>query len=162
MKTGLLRGIRQSEKPFRWDALTVDEAKIEAADKARRQARRAKGTPESFRLEYTGPDKVVGIRVHLVPLLEQPIFVHHPATPGKDECPTCQIIHPVKTHHLWLDSSNRVLVSRSVYESILGDVGLEMADLKLVDGTNRPPPLAIGAGKSRREIDQENEAITHY
>jgi len=157
----LLRGIRESEPTFKWDRLTVAEAKVDAKERARREAKRAKGTPEGFRLRYTGAENPTGVRIHLVPILSQPIFVHHPAVVGKDECPSCQIIHPVKTHHLWLNSNNEVLVSRGVYESIL-TLGLPTVELELVDGTNSPPPLAIGAGKSRRQMDQENETISHW
>ena len=160
----LLRGIRKNESPFRWDKLTVAEAKVDAAEKARRDERRAKGTPESFRLKYTGPEKAVGLRIHLVPVLSQPIFVNHPAVVGKDECPSCQIIHPVKTHHLWLGADGTVLVSRGVYESILGPEsgGLALTELELVDGNNKPPELKVGSGKNRRQMDQENESITNW
>jgi hypothetical protein len=148
---------------FLIDKLTVAEAKQEAKEKAWREEKRKKGTPEGFWLRYTGPEQAVGLRIHLVPLLSQPIFVHHPAVVGKDECPTCNVIHPVKTHHLWLNSDGKVLVSRGIYESIQGEAGgLAVNDLTLDGGTNTPPPLAVGAGKSRRETDQENEAIIQY
>ena len=152
---------------FNIDKLSVEEARQEAKEKAWRDAKRAKGTPESFRLRYTGSEPAVtnGTRIHLVPLPGKDLHVHlTPEQIKKDICPTCRVVHPVKTIHLWLDSSNTVLVSRGVKESIEKDYpgGLEAAELMLDGGTTKPPELKVGDGKNRREIDQENEAIRHW
>ena len=82
----------------------------------------------------------------------------------KDVCPTCRQIHTVKTVHLWLDQNNTCLVSRGVKESIEKDYpgGLAAAELKVDGGTEAPPALRVGKGKTRREIDQENESIQHW
>ena len=121
----------------------------------------------SYRLRYTGPEPALpnGNRVHLVPLPGKNLHVHMtPAQIQKDICPTCQTIHSVKTVHLWIEPNNTCLVSAGVKESIEKDYpgGLTAADLVVDGGTHSPPPLKVGKGKSRREVDQENERITHW
>ena len=152
---------------FNIDKLTVEEAKIEAREKAKREARRAKGTPVGIWLEYTGTTPAVnqGTRIHLIPLPGKNLHVHlTPAQIAKDVCPTCQQIHAVKTVHLWLNSDNRVMVSTGVLETIERDYpgGLEAAELRKVGGTNTPPALTLNGQVSRREVDQKNERITQW
>lgn len=153
--------LRFGKNPFKHDRLTVEEAKVEAAEKARAELRRKKGKPESFRLRYTGQSFNAApgmVNIHLVPILDLPLYPFGPPVVGKDECPTCNIIHTVKTHHLWLDGNATCLVSRGVYDSIL-KAGLEVNDLELAGGTDSPPPLTLNGVVTRREVDQKNEAI---
>lgn len=90
--------------------------------------------------------------VALVPL------VHKPFTgQSLDLCPTCQIIHPVKTVHLWLDDAGQCLVSQGV----LDDLRLAgMPNLEIMGHTNNPPPLRLGNGATREQLDQANRLIT--
>lgn len=69
-------------------------------------------------------------------------------------CPTCNIIHPVKTVHLWLDSAGRCLVSKGVLED-LKRAG--MPDLSVVATIVDPPPIKIGV--DRHDNDQRNAKI---
>lgn len=69
-------------------------------------------------------------------------------------CPTCNIIHPVKTVHLSLDSQGTCLVSEGVLKH-LKMAG--MPDLDILATVKEPPPIKIG--KNRHQNDQENAAI---
>lgn len=144
-----------------WKNLKVAEAAAQAAVDAQDARRKARGKPQAYRLRYTGPETRPGtVNIHLVPLLWQP-FPARNLIVGKDECPTCNIIHPCKTVHLWLDAQKTVLVSQGVYDSLL-KAGLEMNLLELVGGTDKPPPLRINGRVSRRQVDQENETIRQW
>lgn len=121
----------------------------------------------SYRLRYTGPEPALpnGNRVHLVPLPGKDLHTHFtPEQIKKDICPTCQVVHSVKTLHLWIQPNNTVLVSDGVKSAIEKDYpgGMKAADLEVDGGTHKPPPLKVGKGKSRREVDQENERITKW
>lgn len=69
-------------------------------------------------------------------------------------CPTCNIIHPVKTVHLWLDDVGSCLVSRGVLED-LQRAG--MPELAVVASLKSPPPLTLG--KPREVVDNRNRKI---
>lgn len=118
---------------------------------------------EGYRIRYTRAFNGGLPHIHLVPFRDQPLFVHRSAVRGRDECPTCGIIHPVKTVHLTLDSTGSCIVSGSVLEALRAGVpyGLEKHDLEFVEVVPNPPSLTVD-GRPRRQIDQENEAIKQW
>lgn len=87
--------------------------------------------------------------IALVPIPTKPIMGL------KRKCPTCQVIHPVKTVHLYLDSSGGCLVSSGVLECLKE---AHMPDLDIVADIVNPPPITVG--KDRFEVDQMNAKIT--
>lgn len=114
-------------------------------------------------LGQTGPKipaKSPGIRIRhrtkshgiaLIPINQRPIMGL------KRNCPTCQIFHPVKTIHLYLDSDGGCLVS----EGVLQDLKLAgMPDIDIVANVANPPPITIG--RNRLEVDQENSKIRYW
>lgn len=87
---------------------------------------------------------------HVVPVLAIPY------ADGGFICPTCHVLHPVKSVHLWLDDRGECLVS----EGVLGELRLAgMPGLEVVGSVENPPPLRIAAGLSREQIDQENRRV---
>jgi len=91
-----------------------------------------------------------GVVIHTVPIYAKPF-----SGDSFKRCPTCQVIHPVKTVHLWLDDAGTCLVS----EGVLRDLqSAGMPDLAIVGEVKNPPPLNIG--KERREVtDSKNRRI---
>jgi len=89
-----------------------------------------------------------------VPLFDRPFFGQ-----SLDRCPTCQVIHPVKTVHLWLDSSGSCLVSKGVLAD-LQRAG--MPQLTIVGEVAKPPPLRLVAGVTREQIDAANRKQIIY
>lgn len=75
----------------------------------------------------------------------------------KRVCPTCNVIHVVKTVHLWLDDQGDCLVSTGV----LADLKLaQMPDLEIVASISDPPMLRIN--QDRFEQDQANRRIRFW
>ena len=74
-----------------------------------------------------------------------------------DRCPTCQVVHPVKTVHLWLDDVGACIVSQGVLAD-LKSVG--MPNLDIVGGVVNPPPLQVGI--TRAKVDNINRRIVEY
>lgn len=121
----------------------------------------------AYRLRYTGSKQMVPgqVNIHLVPLPGKNLHVHMSKEQiAKDICPTCRMVHQVKTVHLWLDQNGSCLVSAGVLESIRKDYpgGLAAAELKIVGGTDTPPALTLNGRVSRRQVDQNNEKITQW
>lgn len=80
----------------------------------------------------------------------------------KRPCPSCGVIHRVKTIHLWLDDAGTCLVSvgddPNKIGGVLGDLILAgMPDLEVFATIMNPPTIAIG--KDRFEVDQGNRKI---
>lgn len=109
----------------------------------------------------------VGIRIRhrtlrscvaLVPVLAKPY------TTGPIDCPTCKVLHPVKTVHLWLDDTGTVLVS----EGVLAELRMAgMPELEVLGQVGKPPPLRLGgpvlpAGGQRFKADFENRKIRRW
>jgi hypothetical protein len=117
---------------------------------------------KGIRLRYTGPAPPLanGGRIHLVPLTWQP-FPARNLVVGRDECPTCGIIHPCKTVHLHLEPDNTCLVSEGVLAH-LNQAGLALSQLKVEGSTKTPPPLRIDGKALRPEIDSANRHITQW
>lgn len=85
--------------------------------------------------------------VALVPVISKPLT----ALPT-DICPTCQIVHPCKTVHLWLDGDGACTVSTGVLEELrLGG----MPDLEIVSEVKAPPTLRIGQGALARPAQDQ-------
>lgn len=117
-----------------------------------------------YRLRYTGPKpSAVGgmTNIHLVPDISKNLYIHHPPVVGKDECPTCGIIHLCKTVHLHLDGNDLVIVSLGVLQH-LEALGLKKNDLEHAGIVKNPPALTVDGTSTRRQIDQRNERITQY
>lgn len=91
--------------------------------------------------------------VALVPILAKPFFGD-----SIKKCPNCQVIHPVKTVHLWLDDAGSALVSEGVLKD-LKSAG--MPNLTISAEVKSPPTLKIGI-MTRPEIDHKNRRITWW
>jgi hypothetical protein len=89
--------------------------------------------------------------VYLVPIVKKP-FVGQ----SLDTCPTCQVIHPCKTVHLWLDADGSCLVSLGVFADLY-EAG--MPDLMVTGEEINPPTLNFGPGVTREQIDSNNRRI---
>lgn len=89
--------------------------------------------------------------VVLVPILSKPFTGQ-----SLDNCPSCHLIHPVKTVHLWLDAAGSCLVSEGVFQD-LQSAG--MPDLLVSATVKNPPPLHFGPGVTREQIDNGNRRI---
>lgn len=90
--------------------------------------------------------------VVLVPIMSKPF-----SGDSLDQCPSCHLIHPVKTVHLWLDGAGSCIVS----EGVLADLqSAGMPDLAVMGEVANPPPLNFGPGVSREQIDNGNRRIT--
>lgn len=94
----------------------------------------------------------MGPLVHLVPIPTKPF-----AGQSLDQCPTCGVVHPVKTVHLWLDDAGTCIVSQGV----LDDLQLAgMPDLDILGEVANPPALTLNGGRAGQ--DQANRKITYY
>lgn len=89
--------------------------------------------------------------VVLVPILAKPFTGQ-----SLDPCPSCHLVHPVKTVHLWLDGAGTCIVSTGVLED-LKSAG--MPELSVLAEVAKPPPLNFGPGVSRAQIDNNNRRI---
>jgi len=91
-----------------------------------------------------------GVIIHTVPIPRKPL-----SGDSFKRCPNCQVIHPVKTVHLWLDDAGTCLVSKGV----LSDLQLAgMPDLVIVGEVKAPPAIQLG---ERREVtDSANRRIS--
>lgn len=90
-------------------------------------------------------------QIYLVPVASKPLvrpFV----------CPSCQVIHPVKTIHLWLDDKGEAIVSDGVLAD-LETAGLAKFNLTKEHHVPNPPTLHIAPGLRREEVDQRNRRI---
>ncbi len=103
-----------------------------------------------IRIRYTRPNTGLA----LIPLLHKPLYWDS----LKKVCPLCQVSHPVKTVHLWLDDTDKCVVSTGVLYD-LQKAG--MPDLETVGWVKNPPPLQIGR-KPREQVDAENRRITRH
>ena len=103
------------------------------------------------KIRYTKPNNGLA----LIPLLHKPFQWDS----LKKVCPLCQVTHPVKTVHLWLNDRDECLVSTGVLED-LRKAG--MPDLLITGSVVKPPPLTIGR-QPRQADDQNNRRIQiHY
>jgi len=104
-----------------------------------------------IKIRYTKPNNGLA----LIPLLHKPFQWDS----LKKTCPLCQVTHPVKTVHLWLNDQDECLVSTGVLED-LRKAGFP--DLIIKDVVDKPPPLHIGR-QPRQAVDANNRRINiHY
>ena len=104
-----------------------------------------------IKIRYTKPNNGLA----LIPLLHKPFQWDS----LKKVCPLCQVTHPVKTVHLWLNDRDECLVSTGVLED-LQKAG--MPDLVVIGSVEKPPPLHIGR-QPRQVDDHYNRRINiHY
>ena len=104
-----------------------------------------------IKIRYTKPNN----GLVLIPLLHKPFQWDS----LKKVCPLCQVTHPVKTVHLWLNDVDECVVSTGVLED-LQKAGLP--DLIVTGGVAVPPPLHIGR-QPRQADDANNRRINiHY
>jgi hypothetical protein len=92
--------------------------------------------------------------VRLVPVM------NHPRKEPID-CNTCNMVHVVKTYHLWLDDTGAAIVSPQVLEG-LKQAG--MPGIDIVGEVKDPPPLAFGYDRggrplTRDRVDHNNRKI---
>lgn len=85
-----------------------------------------------------------------------PIFTK-PINGLRRPCPTCNIIHRVKTVHLWLDDQGDCLVSIGVLNDLKA---AGMPNLEIVASISDPPMLRIGT--DRFEQDHANRRIRFW
>lgn len=92
--------------------------------------------------------------VVLVPILSRPFTGQ-----SLDQCPSCHLVHPVKTVHLWLDGDGSCVVS----DGVLADLkSAGMPDLSVTGEVVNPPPLNFGPGATREQIDNNNRRLVHH
>lgn len=92
--------------------------------------------------------------VYTVPIMSKPFTGQ-----SLDRCPTCHIVHPVKTVHLWLDAAGSCIVSTGVLE----DLKLAgMPSLSVMAEVLNPPALHFGPGATRDQIDNGNRKIVRF
>lgn len=91
--------------------------------------------------------------VALVPIMKKPF-----SGDSLKKCPSCLVVHPVKTVHLWLDDAGSCLVSEGVLKD-LQSAG--MPELDICAEVKSPPPLHLGR-MTRPEIDHKNRRITWW
>ena len=93
-------------------------------------------------------------------------ILHKPFTgQSLDICPTCQVVHPVKTVHLVLDDAGTCIVSEGVLKDLQGAHGvggLALHNLRIVNEVKKPPPLAFGGGVTREQVDHANRRIIQH
>ena len=87
--------------------------------------------------------------VVLVPIMSKPFFGQ-----SLDRCPSCHLVHLVKTVHLWVDADGTCIVSQGVLKD-LKSAG--MPSLSVVAEVLKPPPLQLGV--AREKTDQSNRKI---
>ena len=95
--------------------------------------------------------------VALIPVMSKPLRgtgLGGSFDPTLDACPSCHLVHVVKTVHLWLDDSGSCIVSRGVLEE-LRLAG--MPELDVAEEITNPPPLTLGV--RREEQDHQARAI---
>lgn len=108
-----------------------------------------------FRIRCTNTTYHGGL--YLVPVVSRPRQIRGPGS--TDPCPLCQVWHPVKTIHLWLDNTGRCLVSFAVLE----DLKLAgMPELVQEDHVKKPPPLRLGGKATRAAVDYDNRVIRMF
>ena len=66
--------------------------------------------------------------------------------------------HPVKTLHIWVDDTGMAMVSQKMLDRL---TSIGMDGFTLVSSTNDPPPLKLGAGIGRPEVDYDNRTQTY-
>ena len=96
-------------------------------------------------------------QLHLTPILSIPM-VDVPNSPTSI-CPTCQVWHPVKTLHIYVDDVGKATVSAGVLK-LLKKAGMD--GFVEQGSTKKPPPLKIGQGATRQKIDYSNRAQVIY
>lgn len=133
-------------------ALDDKEGKTEDAAEAR--ARRARKPRLGHQIRHA----TARSGMHLTPIMHKPIPDQPDGTPIKI-CPTCRVHHPVKTLHLYLDDTGSALVSDGVLD-LLRSVGMD--GFTQVGNTDKPPPLKLGSGQGRTEMDYENRSQVIY
>lgn len=96
-----------------------------------------------------------------VPVITRPLVHRGTGRPVPYACPTCRVAHTHKTLHLWVDDRGVVLVSAKVL-GMLKEAGLENFNLVHEGYVAKPPPLKMGPGVRRDEIDQAGRKIIQY
>jgi hypothetical protein len=94
--------------------------------------------------------------VYLVPIMAKPFRDH---SLNNEPCPSCHLIHPCKTVHLWLDGNGSCIVSQGVLAD-LQSAG--MPDLLVEAEVVNPPALHFGPGVTREQIDNDNRRIVRH
>ena len=105
------------------------------------------GDPVGFRLRHN----TVTFGMVLVPCT----WIKYPEPMA---CPTCRVLHPVKTIHLHIEPDGTVIVSKGVLER-LQKAGMGFYGLTLEGAIKNPPPLNVSRGATRESINQDNRAI---
>lgn len=79
--------------------------------------------------------------------------------PNAKKCPNCQITHPFKTIHLWIEPDGSVLVGWAAYQTLLK---ARLPNYDVAADVVKAPPLRIGKNGSRLQVDKENRKMTMY
>ena len=100
--------------------------------------------------------------VRVVPVMSLPIDTSGKG--GYKICPTCNIHHPVKSLHIWLDGDGKAMISKGVLDLLQKRTTAEggMDGFTLDGHTTKPPPLKLGRGGNRAEVDNENRKQVIY
>lgn len=93
--------------------------------------------------------------VALVPLPSKPLYAKE-----DDDCPTCHVVHQVKTIHLWLDGDGSCIVSTGVFEQLKeakvfskGFLPPWEPEFEILAEVANPPPLAIGVPRDKQDFE---------
>jgi hypothetical protein len=89
--------------------------------------------------------------VVLVPIMAKPF-----SGQSLDRCPTCHLVHPVKTVHLLFDAAGTCIVSAGVLKDLRA---AGMPGLTVMAEVLKPPPLRLSAGVTREQVDYSNRKI---
>lgn len=109
-----------------------------------------------------GTDLMSGIRLLHATGRNCVVTIEHPyrPLPSPQLCPTCQVLHPRKTYHLWLDDSGGTVVSLGVFEA-LKQCGLP--NLAIEAEVERPPSATISLQDGKRPtVVREKPRIRLY
>jgi len=91
----------------------------------------------------------------LIPLMDRPY-----SGQSLDMCPTCRVVHPVKTLHLWMEPDNTCIVAVPV-KTAMDKAGCFKpgGGWAVANQVSAPPPLRLGFNTSRAQIDQANRRM---
>lgn len=90
-----------------------------------------------------------------------------PLKPPHLKCPSCRVIHQVKTYHIYVNGQGRAVVSPGVFKALryIGFGGL----LSVEAHTDSPPKQTLGTRKNRKTgqleaglLLQRETMVAHY
>lgn len=105
-----------------------------------------------IRIGHRTARATIGPLVHTVPIPTKPL-----SGQSLDMCPTCGVVHPFKTVHLWLDDAGTCIVSAGVLADLQA---AGMPDLDILGEVLNPPTLSLNGGRAVQ--DKANRRVIQY